>query len=71
MSTISSSLAVHVTHLWNKVLDLGPYAGEQFALELVQKSTAALDLLQRYAELPAELCRAYGTVAPRIWLLED
>jgi hypothetical protein len=70
MSAIPSSTVVYVYHLADLLRGLGPYAHRQFALELVAKSSAAFGLLERYAALPPELCRAYGVIAPPVWRIK-
>jgi hypothetical protein len=69
-ATTFSSIGTHVHHLWQKLLDLGPYAGTKFAEELTSKSTAALDLLETYARLDPGITNAYGVMPPRIWTVK-
>jgi hypothetical protein len=66
-TTLPSSLGVYVCRLWHKLNGLGEYAGEQFALELARKSSVAVPLLERYAELDPAITNAFGTIPPKLW----
>lgn len=49
--TVTSSLAVHLRHLADVIHDLGPQVFGYLIVELAARSTATIDIAERYARL--------------------
>lgn len=71
--TIASSIAVRMRYLAGRVHSLGPKPLFEMLCTIAADSSAALDLIERYAALPAGFIEANNgrDFPPHLWLIKE